>query len=183
MQHDYMIEPPLPIGASDGIIGNQSPANTGADYRNDVPPHPGSFAIPPTTDVKLAVLLFGLQQGFGSYPKLTRYGLIRLILHDEANDRLLKVVVKDCWSIDKEYIGRDLWMAFPIQNELYLMPHDEMAAAAEAEGISWNARGTCSRSRLSAPMRARCAPYRIAPTLGEAWLARPTSVFTAEDRP
>jgi len=104
---------------------------------------------------------------------ITEDALMQLILSDEASDRLYKVAIEDRWSINRQYIGQDLWIAFGSQDELYLMPHDEMVRFAETNGWPWNAKGTRSRPRLSAAMRAHCAPYRIEPIPGEAWRAAP----------
>jgi hypothetical protein len=69
--------------------------------------------------------------------------------------------------IDKKYVGRDIWMAFPIADDWYLMPHDEMVNLAEADGVtktaSWMEGGAYSRPRPSAEVVAQCAPYRFAP--------------------
>jgi hypothetical protein len=47
------------------------------------------------------------------------------------------------------------------------MPHDEMLASAEADGVtktaSWIEGGAYSRPRLSTAVIAKCAPCRFAP--------------------
>jgi hypothetical protein len=174
VQHHHLTEPPLPLDASEGVIDGQPLANP----PNDAPPRRGGHIFPQAMHDRLAVQLFASERGFANYPRLARYGLMNTIFYDEANDRIFKVIVKSCWSINREYIGRDLWIAFRIEDELYLMPHDEMVGAAEADGFSWKARVTCSRSRLSASMCRQCAPYRIQPEPGEFWLATPRLAFS-----
>ena len=49
---------------------------------------------------------------------------------------LHKVQVKGRWTIDRKYIGRDIWIAFPIGSDWYLVPHDVMVAWAEADGAT-----------------------------------------------
>ena len=34
--------------------------------------------------------------------------------------------LKGRWTIDKKYIGREIWMAFPINDDWYLMRRDDM---------------------------------------------------------
>ena len=68
--------------------------------------------------------------------------------------------------IDAKYIDRDIWMAFPIAGEWYLMPHDKMLACAETEGFtktsSWIEGCAYSLKKPSAAIIVECAPYRFA---------------------
>jgi hypothetical protein len=96
-------------------------------------------------------------------------GAVDFILHRESDGTsesvLRKVQLKSRWTIDKKYIGRDIWIAFPIENVWYLAPHDEMVASAEEAGttktVSWTDRGGYSRPRLSATLIAKCVQYRF----------------------
>lgn len=57
-------------------------------------------------------------------------------------------------------------MAFPIAGDWYLMPHDEMYKAGEADGVtltsSWIDNGAYSRPRLSAASINQGAQYKFA---------------------
>jgi hypothetical protein len=170
VQHDDAIQSPLPLDTPQDITNGQPIVNTGAD----APIYRGSYVFPQTTHDRFAIELFAAERGLKIYRKSPHPALIHTIFYDEANDRIFKIVVKDRWVIDRNYIGRDLWIGFRIQDELYLMPHDEMVRAAETDGISWNTHGTCTRSRLSASMRSQCVPYRTTPEPGKFWLAMPT---------
>jgi hypothetical protein len=65
------------------------------------------------------------------------------------------------------YIGREIWIAFPINDDWYLMRRDDMLQLAEADGLAqtapWKEGGAYSRPRPSAAVIAQCAPYRFAP--------------------
>ena len=172
-----MNKPSLPLDALDGVTDRQPSGDIGHNTSNDRPPNSGPFESPQWLHDTLVVQLFATRRAFWVSRGPASDGRIHMVLDDRVNRRLFGFAVKDCWFIDKQYVGRDCLIAFRIQDELYLMQHDDMVQFAEANGLSWNARGRCSRSRLSAAMRAHCAPYRIEPTLGAAWLARPTSVF------
>ena len=75
--------------------------------------------------------------------------------------------LKGRWTIDRKYLDRDIWVAFPIVGDWYVMPHDAMVALAEAEGVtktaSWIDGGTYSKPRPSKATIAACVPYRFTP--------------------
>jgi hypothetical protein len=174
MQHAYVMEPLLPLNAPNGVIEGKPLTSAGAPATNHASPRAGSYVYPQTTLDRFAVQCFAAERGMTVF---TLYGSWRFdaMLYDVANDRVLKVVVEDRWTIDRRYLGlSDIWIVFRINDELYWMPHDEMVRAAEADGISWNTHGSCSRSRLSASMHSQCAPYRVTPESGTYWLAMPT---------
>jgi hypothetical protein len=112
------------------------------------------------------VVSLALEQGFNAFLPVYDGG-VDFILHHEANNATRKVQLKGRWTIDKKYVGRDIWMAFPIGNDWYLMPHDEMLKLAAADGVtqtsSWTDGGAYSRPRPSAAVIAQCTPYRFAP--------------------
>jgi hypothetical protein len=93
-------------------------------------------------------------------------GGVDFILYREGDGMVRKVQLKGRWTIDRKYVGRDIWMAFPISGDWYLMPHDAMLAAAELDGVtktaSWVDGGIYSRPRPSAAVIAQCQSYRFA---------------------
>ena len=107
-----------------------------------------------------------MEQGFNVFLPVYDGG-VDFILYRESDLLVRKVQLKGRWMIDRKYVGRDIWIAFPIAGDWYLMPHDEMLASAEADGVtqtaSWKEGGAYSRPRLSASLVAQCAPFRFAP--------------------
>jgi len=112
------------------------------------------------------VVSLALEQGFNAFLPVYDGG-VDFILYHEADGILRKVQLKGRWTIDRKYVGRDIWIAFPIGADWHLMPHDEMVKHADADGVtktaSWTEAGLYSRPRPSAAVIAQCAPYRFAP--------------------
>ncbi len=113
------------------------------------------------------VVSLALQQGFNAFLPVYDGG-VDFILYRESDNTTRKVQLKGRWMIDKRYVGRDIWMAFPIGADWYLMPHDEMLRLAEADGkttksLSWIEGGAYSKPRPSVAAIAECVPYRFAP--------------------
>jgi hypothetical protein len=63
-------------------------------------------------------------------------------------------------------MNRQIWVAFPIAGDWYLMPHDEMYKAGEADGVTLTSsrldNGAYSRPRLSAASINQGAQYKFA---------------------
>jgi len=112
------------------------------------------------------VVSLALEQGFNAFLPVYDGG-VDFVLYRESDGLLRKVQLKSRWTIDRKYVGRDIWIAFPIGPDWYLMPHDELVAAGELDGVtstaSWIEGGAYSRPRPSASVIAKCAPYRFAP--------------------
>jgi hypothetical protein len=107
-----------------------------------------------------------LEQGFNAFLPVY-YGGVDFILYREVDNLVRKVQLKGRLMIDRKYEGRDIWMAFPIEQTWYLMPHDKIIEIAALEGSalsssSWIDGGAYSWPRPSKTMIARCAPYRFA---------------------
>lgn len=96
------------------------------------------------------VVSLALDQGFNAFLPVYDGG-VDFILYRESDGVVRKVQLKGRWTIDRKYIDRDIWMAFPIAGAWYVMPHDEMVALAEAEGVtktvSWTEGGAYSKPR------------------------------------
>lgn len=111
------------------------------------------------------VVSLALKQGFNVFLPVYDGG-VDFILYRETDRVMRKVQLKGRWMIDEKYIGRDIWMAFPIAGEWYLMPHDKMFACAEAEGFtkssSWIDGHAYSLKKPSAAVIAQCDPYQFA---------------------
>jgi hypothetical protein len=68
-------------------------------------------------------------------------GGIDFVLHHEVKNGTRKVQLTGRWTIDKMYVGRQIWMVFPIGADWYLMPHDEMLKLAEADDVTQTSGG------------------------------------------
>jgi hypothetical protein len=112
------------------------------------------------------VVSLALGHGFNAFLPVYDGG-VDFILYRESDTELRKVQLKSRWTIEKKYVGRDIWIAFPIAHNWYLMRHDEMvtsAAAARAiKTASWTKDGSYSRPHVSKALIEECAPFRFAP--------------------
>lgn len=110
------------------------------------------------------VVSLALAQGFNVFLPVYDGG-VDFILHRERDGEIRKVQLKSRWTIDRKYLDRDLWIAFPMAGAWYLMPHEKMVALGEKEGItqttSWKDRGAYSKPRPSRETITACAPYRF----------------------
>ena len=65
------------------------------------------------------VVSLALDKGFNAFLPVYDGG-VDFILYRESDGCVRKVQLKGRWMIDRKYIGRDIWMAFPIAGEWYL---------------------------------------------------------------
>ena len=62
----------------------------------------------------------------------------------------IKVQLKGRLTIQKKYLGKDLWMAFPVDGFWFLVPHDKLVEIVEGEvpsalkNRSWLNDGNCN---------------------------------------
>lgn len=54
------------------------------------------------------------------------------LAYHKDGENTLKVQLKGRLTVAKKYIGKDLWMAFPIENSWYLIPHSELLNIVES---------------------------------------------------
>jgi hypothetical protein len=127
------------------------------------------------------VVSLALDEGFNAFLPVYDSG-VDFVLYRECDGLVRKVQLKSRWTIERKYVGRDIWIAFPMGSDWYLMPHDEMLAYAETDGVtqtaSWIEGGSYSRPRPSAALVTQCAPYRFAPisvVADEATIEEPAS--------
>ena len=81
-------------------------------------------------------------------------------------DTVLKAQLKARCLIAKRYMGKDLWMAFPIENHWYIVPHDELLdvireTTGALETRSWVEGGEYNWPRPSKPMREMFEDFRL----------------------
>lgn len=90
---------------------------------------------------------------------------VDLIAYREIDGDLKVVQQKSRWTIDKRYIGRNIWMAFPSDGFWYLVPHDEMLEWNETRQFQltdgWIGKGIYHKPSLSAALREKLGPYRL----------------------
>jgi hypothetical protein len=118
------------------------------------------------------VVTLALEQGFNAYLPVYDGG-VDFILHREAGPsgrpETRKVQLKGRPMIAKSYERREIWMAFPIGADWYLVPHDELLAFAREhtkalESASWDKEdGAYSWPKPSKAMAAFVEEYRFAP--------------------
>ncbi|WP_242121251.1 hypothetical protein [Sphingomonas lacusdianchii] len=108
-----------------------------------------------------ALVTAALNQGYNAFLPVYDNG-IDLILHNEATGDTKLVQLKGRWTIDKKYLGRNIWIAFPDRGDWYVVPHDLMVeqGVKHTETQSW-VRGTYSKSPLSKIDRANLAEFRF----------------------
>jgi hypothetical protein len=108
-----------------------------------------------------------LEQGFNVFLPVYDDGVDFILHHEQRNDTR-KVQLKGRWTIDRKYLGRDIWIAFPVGGDWYLIPHQEMVRSAEADGVTetkaWKDGGLYSRPKLSAATITSCARFRFPPS-------------------
>lgn len=68
-----------------------------------------------------------LSHGYNVYLPVYDSG-IDLIAHNEATNQTLNIQLKARWTIMQKYVGRNIYIAFPDDEEWYLAPHEAMVA-------------------------------------------------------
>lgn len=91
---------------------------------------------------------------------------IDLIIHRESDGDFKLVQQKSRWTIDRKYVGRNIWIAFRDRDEWFLAPHDELVGFGDAAGYtatsSWTDKGIYHRATMTRDLRERCMKYRVA---------------------
>ncbi len=88
------------------------------------------------------------------------------LAYHRDGSQTLKVQLKARLSIAKKYIGKDLYMAFPVDGIWYLLPHDQLVDIAHAvtpwmDTQSWVERGGYSSGNPSKAMRERLKDFSL----------------------
>ncbi|MES2753667.1 MAG: hypothetical protein V4659_03285 [Pseudomonadota bacterium] len=108
-----------------------------------------------------ALVTVALGLGYNAYLPVYDHG-IDLILHSEERSDTKLIQLKGRWTIDRKYVGRNIWVAFPDRGIWYVAPHDEMLLLGERHTLteSWK-RGTYSKSPLGKRDLEELAVYRF----------------------
>jgi hypothetical protein len=111
-----------------------------------------------------ALVTLALEHGFNAFLPVYDGG-VDFILYREADAVVRKVQLKGRWHIDRKYEGRDIWIAFHVDNVWYLAPHDELVGMGDRLGFtatsSWTDGGAYSCPKPSRAMTAELATYRF----------------------
>ena len=80
-------------------------------------------------------------------------------------DTFLKIQLKSCLTFQKQYIGKDIYIAFPQDGKWYLYSHDELlnrkAFDSMKETTSWKKGGAFHWPRISKEQEKLLAQYAI----------------------
>jgi hypothetical protein len=82
---------------------------------------------------RLIVRLFEL--GYEVFVPVIDAG-VDLLAYRGSDRNLRPIQLKTRWTIDKKYLGRDIWIAFPSERlgDWFLAPHDELVRLGEGRG-------------------------------------------------
>ena len=88
------------------------------------------------------------------------------LAYHKDGEETLKVQLKARVTIDKKYLGKDLYMSFPYRDVWYLIPHDELVRIAGEttkwlHTASWQERGGYSRANPSKAMLERLSKFAL----------------------
>ena len=105
-----------------------------------------------------------LRQGYNIFLPVYDEG-IDLIAHREADDDFKLVQQKSRWTIDRKYVGRNIWIAFRDRGKWFLAPHDELVGFGDAAGYtatsSWADKGIYHRATMTQNLREQCKKYKL----------------------
>ncbi|TFL18152.1 hypothetical protein [Jannaschia formosa] len=121
----------------------------------------GSRVVEYANRNRLSELL--LQDVFGVFVPLIDSG-IDMIAYREDTREIRLIQQKSRWTVDRKYLGRNIWIAFPDGEDWFLVPHDHLLRTAH-EGLvdtqSWTETGVYSRASITAAQRSALAGYKI----------------------
>ncbi|MBW9115834.1 hypothetical protein JNB88_19555 [Rhizobium cauense] len=91
---------------------------------------------------------------------------VDLIIYREEIDLLIKIQFKSRWTIDRKYMKRNIGIAFPVGEGLYLVPHDEFVEHIENNTTyltsrSWMDDGIYHGKRHSAKLLEYLKPFKL----------------------
>lgn len=92
---------------------------------------------------------------------------IDLVAYRPSDREYRLVQLKTRWTIDRKYLDRDIWIAFPGEQptEWFMAPHDALVRLGEQRGYcatsSWQDKGQYHLSPLPAALADAMGPWRI----------------------
>ena len=105
-----------------------------------------------------------IRLGYNAYLPVYDRG-VDLIAYRNDGASIVPIQLKGRWMIDKKYIAKNVWMAFPEDGDWYLAPHDDMVRIGEEMGYcatpSWNDGGAYSCPSFSKKLSLARASWRL----------------------
>lgn len=90
---------------------------------------------------------------------------IDFILYRESDGDLKLVQQKSRWTINKKYLGRSIWIVFPVDERWYMVLHDEIVEKSKKQGYtktnSWEGKGGYHQKVPSKSMMEFFKPHRF----------------------
>ena len=91
---------------------------------------------------------------------------IDAIYYLESRNELLRVQLKSRPTIDKKYLDRQIWIAFPDGGDWFLFQHDDLVSHVKGLGValpsdSWQNYGRYSWSAIPAWMRQWLERFKV----------------------
>ena len=92
---------------------------------------------------------------------------VDLVAYRPADKAVKLVQLKTRWTIDRKYLDRDIWIAFPAEEygDWFVAPHDALVALGEQRGYcktaSWTDRGLYHLAPLPPALAEAMAQWRI----------------------
>ena len=108
-----------------------------------------------------------VEYGFASYKLDDDWQGADFLAYHMLTGETLKIQLKGRVSIAKKYLGKDICMAFPLDNQWCVVSHDELYDAINrliptfTDSKTWSEQGTRTMKRPSKKLHAFLAPYLI----------------------
>lgn len=113
-----------------------------------------------------SLVSLALARGYNAFLPVYDGGIDFILYNEQTGDTKL-VQLKGRWTIDKKYVGRNVWIAFHDEGRWYLAPHDELVKHADAYGYtqtkSWIEGGAYTCPGLTKAQLADLASYAFDP--------------------
>jgi hypothetical protein len=113
---------------------------------------------------KVAALL--ADYGFNSIKLADDWAGADFLAYHKDGNQTLKVQLKGRLTIDKKYVDKDIWMTFPVEDEWYLIPHDDLISIIQTRTQwmstdSWNEKGNYNSYAPSKQVVEALKSYRL----------------------
>lgn len=110
-----------------------------------------------------------MARGWSVYLPVYDDGIDLLATKNDVSN-IIRIQLKSRWTISKRYVGRPIEIAFKDRGLWYLVRHEDMVSAGEAEGYcqqnSWTKDGGWSVKNMSQSLTDRMTPFTLDCRLG-----------------
>lgn len=111
-----------------------------------------------------------MARGWSVYLPVYDDGIDLLATQSDVSN-VIRIQLKSRWTISRKYVGRPIEIAFKDRGVWYLVRHEDMVKAGEAEGYcsqsSWTEDGGWSVKNMSVSLSERMAPFTLDRRLGK----------------